>query len=239
MTPKILNSFGPVMFLILISGSPQEAPKLVAEKSTFDFGTVREGMNVDVSFAVFNRGSKEVRINQIRTFAACVEARPLTKRSVAPGETLTLEYIFESLGYGGASVSKYIEIHYNNRKLSPLKLNVRGRVLPLEPYQSPLGELTYNFFVLVDIRPPEQYTQEHIIGAINVPYEKIEKWASEVAKNISEELIIYLYSENGKESDKAAKMLREKGRSQYISIVGGLKEWKNQKGRKFLISGKL
>jgi rhodanese-related sulfurtransferase len=218
--------------------APREEPELVAEKSIFDFGTVREGMNVPVCFTVFNRGSKEVIIQEVRTFAACVERRPLSKRSLPPGGKITLEYVFESLGYGGASINKPIEIHYNNRRLSPLHLNVRGTVLPLESYQASMGELTYNFFVLVDIRAPESFVKEHIIGAINVPLENISRWTSEAAKSISDELIIYLYSEDGTESDRAAKMLRTKGYSQFLSIVGGLKEWKNQNGRKFLVSGK-
>jgi len=136
-------------------------------------------------------------------------------------------------------VDKHIEIHYNNKKLSPLKLKVKGKVLPLEAFQAPLGELTYNFFVLVDIRSPERFTKEHIIGAINVPHEKIDQWASDVSRSISDELIIYLYSEIGQKSDEAAKRLREKGYGQYISIVGGLEEWKNRMGKKFLIPGKL
>ena len=234
---KISSLLLSAILLILISAPPEE-PELVAEESTFDFGTVREGVNVPVSFTVSNRGSKEVIIQEVRTFAACVERRPLAKRTLSPGGKIHLEYIFESLGYGGATLNKKIEIHYNNRRLSPLKLNVRGKVLPLGSYQAPLGELTYNFFVLVDIRPPESFVKEHIIGAINVPIENIQRWASEAAESISDELIIYLYSEEGKESDKAAEMLRAKGYSQYISIVGGLKEWKNQNGRKFLISGK-
>jgi len=233
-----ISSFLLSAILLILVSAPREEPELVPEKSISDFGTVREGMNVPVSFTVFNRGSKEVIIQEVRTFAACVERRPLAKRRLPPGGEIKLEYIFESLGYGGASVNKHIEIHYNNRRLSPLKLNVRGTVLPLESYQASIGELTYNFFVLVDTRPPKSFVKEHIIGAINVSLENIHGWASEVAKSISDELIIYLYSEDGRESDSAAKMLRSKGYSQYLSIVGGLKEWKNQNGRKFLVSGK-
>lgn len=237
MLTKISSLLLSAILLVLVS-VPREKPELATEKSTFDFGTVREGVNVPVNFTVINRGSEEVRIQQIRTFAACVEARPPSQLTLAPGEKILLEYIFESLGYGGASVNKHIEIHYNNRKLSPLKLNVQGKVLPLESHQASLGELTYNFFVLVDIRQPDSYAEGHIIGAVNVPFDNILQWASEVEKSISDELIIYLYSEDGKESDKAAEMLRAKGYSQYLSIVGGLKEWKNQNGKKFLISGK-
>lgn len=226
------------MFLAWIPAYPQEASKLAAEKSTFNFGTVMEGININVNFTVLNRGSREAQIREIRTFAACVEVRPHTKRNLAPGERIKLEFIFQSLGYGGANVDKHIEIHYNNKKFSPLKLSVKGKVLPLESFQAPIGELTYNFFVLVDVSPPEHFIKEHIIGAISVPYENIDKWAADVSKSISDELIIYLYSEDGKKSDEAVKRLRKKGYVQYISIVGGLKEWKNQNGKKFLISGK-
>ena len=235
---KIIHFFCLVLFLSRLPAFPREAPELTSDKLTFDFGTVREGANARVTFTIINTGNKEVQIREIRTFSACVEARPLAQRNLPPGKKLTLEYIFESLGYGGVSVNKSIEIHYNNNKLSPLMLNVKGKVLSLEPYQAPLGELSYNFFVLIDIRSEQSFAQEHIIGAINVPLEKIDKWAADVSQVISDELIIYLYSEDGTESDKAAKMLRDKGHSQYISIVGGLKEWKNQKGKRFLISSR-
>jgi len=226
------------MLLVLISTGAHAQPKLTANKSYFDFGSIREGMNVPVKFKITNTGTKKLKILEIRTFSSCVQSRPLTKNTLASGESIELEYVFESLGYGGVSIGKQIEIHYNNSALSPLRLNVRGKVFPLESYQAPMGELIYNFFVLIDIRPSEQFIKEHIIGAINVPYEKIEDWATSVAKSISDEVIIYLYSEDGTESDNAANLLQKKGYSQYLSIVGGMKEWKNQHGKKFLVSGK-
>ena len=88
------------------------------------------------------------------------------------------------------------------------------------------------------MRPRDRFLKEHIVGAINVPYNKIARWATEVSGSLSEEIIIYLYSEDGTKSDEAAKMLRKKGYSQYISLVGGLKEWKRRKGKKLLVAGK-
>jgi len=230
--------FGAALFSVLISTSLHAAQKIEANKSYFDFGSITEGMNIPVSFTITNTGFDDVLIREIRTFAACVESRPLSKRSLKPGEIIKLEYIFQSLGYGGVTVDKHIEVHYNNAALSPLRLAIKGKVLPLESYQAPIGELIYNFFVLVDIRSPEDFVKEHIMGAVNVPYEKIDEWASRVSKNISEEVIIYLFSEDGSKSDEAAKFLGKKGAAKYISIVGGLKEWKRQNGNKFLISGK-
>lgn len=237
MIKKIAPCFVTTLFFILISTQIYASVKLIAEKYQFNFGTVREGVNANVKFKINNTGTEIAKIIEIRTFAACVESKPLPKRKLAPGESMELEYVFETLGYGGVSVDKQIEIYYNNTKLSPLKLRVKGNVLPLEFYQASLGELTYNFFVLIDVRPRDHFHKEHIIGAINVPYKKLAKWATDVSNSLSEEIIIYLYSEDGTKSDEAAKMLRKKGFTQYISLVGGLKEWKQQKGKKLLVAG--
>ena len=226
------------IFLIFISTASYSASKLAAVKSEYDFGSIREGINVPVSFNIINKGTDVAQINQVRTFAACVELKPLPKQRLAPGESVELNYIFQSLGYGGVSIDKAIEIHYNNSHLSPLRLHVKGKVLPLESYQAPAGELIYNFFVLIDIRPSEEFIREHIMGAINIPYQKIEDWAAAVADAVTEDIVIYLYSEDGRESDQAAKRLRTKGFSQYLSLVGGLKEWKRQYGQKLIISEK-
>jgi rhodanese-related sulfurtransferase len=236
---KFFAALGLALILIFSTSFFLRAQQLTADKLVFDFGTIREGMNVSVNFTISNQGSKKAQIKEIRTFAACVESRPLVQRSLAPGEKMTLDFLFASLGYGGATVDKNIEIHYDNPRLSPLKLSVRGKVLALEPYQAPIGEMTYNFFILVDLRPQESFAKEHIIGSINVPSKIIEQWVSEVSKSFSAELIIYLFSEDGIESDREAKALREKGYSQFISLVGGLKEWKQQLGTKFLVSGKI
>lgn len=193
-------------------------------------------MNPHVWFSLINSGTEEIRLKEIRTFAACVQSRPFNESLLAPGETIKLELVFESLGYGGAAIDKYIEVHYDNPQKSPLKLRVKGRVLPLESYQASMGEMTYNFFVLVDIRPQKDFLNEHILGALNVSVEKMDEWISSVAPGLSKELIIYVISEDGKGSDRMVKLLREKGYDQFISLVGGMKEWKQQNGTKFLVS---
>jgi len=210
--------------------------ELTPDKIVFDFGEIREGMNPCVRFSLTNTGTEEIKLQEIRTFAACVQSRPFEKKILTPGQTFELDLVFESLGYGGAGINKPIEIHYDDPKKSPLKLWVKGTVLPLESHQASLDEMTYNFFVLVDIRPAKDYLKEHILGALNVPVERINAWISLVSQSLSKELIIYVIGEGGMESDKIVKSLRKKGYPQFISIVGGIKEWKQRNGSKFLVS---
>lgn len=210
--------------------------KLSSDRTVFDFGEIREGMNPSVWFSLTNTGTKEIRLKEIRTFAACVQSHPFEEKKLSPGETFKLELVFESLGYGGTDIDKLIEVHYDNPKTSPLKLRVKGKVLPLESYQASMGEMTYNFFVLVDIRIAEEYLKEHILGALNVPVEKLDEWISSIAPSLSKELIIYIISEEGIKSDRMVKLLWERGYIQFLSLVGGMKEWKQQNGTKFLVS---
>jgi len=228
-----------VLLIWLLPGSiltSADEKKLSSDRTVFDFGEIREGMNPSVWFSLTNTGTGEIRIREIRTFAACVQSRPLKEKIMTQGETFQLELVFESLGYGGADIDKYIEVHYDNPKTSPLRLRVKGSVLPLESYQASLGEMTYNFFVLVDIRTTEEYLKEHILGALNMPVEKMDRWISSITPALSKELIIYVISEEGIKSDRMVKSLRERGYVQFLSLVGGMKEWKQQNGTKFLVS---
>ncbi|MCP2619995.1 DUF1573 domain-containing protein [Candidatus Aminicenantes bacterium AC-334-K16] len=208
--------------------------QLKADKEVFNFGTIREGINVPVKFKLTNTGSKEIHLKEIRTFAACVQREPLSKKKLTPGESIELNYVFASLGYGGASIEKEIQIFYEG-SVKPLKIKIKGKILPLESYQAPLGEVLYNFFVLIDIRPPRDYQKEHIIGAINIPADQILAWAARWASRVTNDMVVYLYDEDGRLSDKIVQQLRTKGYRQYISLVGGLKEWKNQYGQKGVI----
>lgn len=200
-----------------------------------DLGIVKEGTYPHVFFTITNIGTDETRI-LVRdlSMGGCTSVGA-PKQKLAPGESVQLEFIFETLGYGGRSPKRRIQVHYNNPKLSPLELSVISEILPVEPYQIPIGELLYNFLVLIDVRSHEDFAKEHIVGAINVPQEKLSEWASKLSKDI----LIYLYSEDGTESDEAALSLRKEGFSECYSMVGGLREWKQRYGNRYLIPGSM
>ncbi|RLE06504.1 MAG: hypothetical protein DRJ06_07740 [Candidatus Aminicenantes bacterium] len=227
------NCLGLIIALAFLLNLPAQA-QLKVDKNIFDFGQIKEGINVPVKFKLVNTGSQPIRLKEIRTFAACVQRRPLEKKNLRPGESLELEYVFESLGYGGASIEKEIQVFYEGSKV-PLIIKFKGSILPLEDYQAPVGEVVYNFFALIDIRPPHHYHQEHILGAINIPAEKIMAWANRIAPQVTDDMVLYIYDERGDLADEIVKKLRAAGHSQYVSLVGGLQEWKNQYGQKGII----
>lgn len=234
-------SFKIVVFLILlffVSTGPLHS-ELKTDSSIFDFKTVKEGVNVPVWFILTNSGAKQVKITEIRTFASCVQSRPVTDMVLNPGESLKLDFIFESLGYGGASINKPIEIHHNIPKKSPLRLFVKGRITPLKDFQASIGEVTYNFLILLDIRSSKDYEKEHVIGSANVPYSKLNSWAEKIKENLPAQIMIYVLSEEGIQSDEAVKELRKRGFNQFVSVVGGIKEWKRRYKSHWIVSGQI
>lgn len=232
-----LNSTGLLVALgLFVLGSMVSraiaAPELTVDKSHKDLGTVKEGIKAHVKFTLTNSGDSKAIISKIESSAACTAA-DIPTRKLDPGQSMKVDFIFETLGYGDRTPTRSIRIGYNNDDKSPLELSVTGNIVAAKPYEAPAGELSYNFYLLIDIRSEKEYKKEHIIGAVNVPGKELEKWIKKVPKHV----LIYLYSDTGEESDKVARKLQKKEYSQCKSLIGGLREWKNRHGDQLTISG--
>ena len=78
-------------------------------------------------------------------------------------------------------------------------------------------------YILVDVRTPEEYSEGHIPGAINIPNETI-------ADKVPEELpdknqLIFVYCRSGRRSKEASGKLAAMGFSNIVEI-GGIIDWK-------------
>jgi phage shock protein E len=61
---------------------------------------------------------------------------------------------------------------------------------------------------VVDVRTPEEYASGHVPGAINVPYDQVEKRSAELGPPSTP---LVLYCRSGARSGKAVQTLAEKG----------------------------
>jgi len=206
---------------------------IVTDGESRNLGEVKEGIKTHVIFTLKNIGKARATDISVHDLSkgGCTAVSKISE--LAAGDSAKLEFIFETLGYGGKEQLRQVKVRYNNPELSPITLSVIADVLPTEAHQVPIGELFYNFFVLVDVRDEHKFREGHIVGAIPVPADELVDWASQ----LPETFMIYLYSDDGELSDRCAKILREKGYSRALSIVGGLAEWKDQYGERFIITG--
>lgn len=75
---------------------------------------------------------------------------------------------------------------------------------------------------IVDVRTPQEYSEGHIPGAVNVPNEKIEKTEPEQLKD--KDAVLLVYCRSGRRSKEAADKLIELGYTQVYDF-GGIIDW--------------
>lgn len=216
------------------SGKGLAVPRLVVKDGkNRDLGKIREGIKTSVTFTLFNEGKASASNISIHDLSqgGCTAVSQVSKLAV--GDSAKLEFIFETLGYGGRKETRQIKVRYDNPELSPITLSVTAEILPTEAHQVPIGELYYNFFVLVDIRDETDFREGHIAGAIHVSKDEVLSWASALPKDF----MIYLYSEDDTESDALAKILQNNDYKEALSVIGGIKEWKRRYGERVIIEG--
>ena len=76
---------------------------------------------------------------------------------------------------------------------------------------------------LIDVRPPEEYQQSHIRGAVNIPYQ----YLSDCCRFPREKTLI-LYCDRGATSMAAARELAKKG-CKVKTVIGGIRSYRGKK----------
>lgn len=80
--------------------------------------------------------------------------------------------------------------------------------------------------VVIDVRDPNEYSQGHIVYAINVPHAALSGRVSELAKYKDHPVV--LACKMGQHSGAAGTVLRKAGFQNVSRLKGGVAEWRNQ-----------
>lgn len=81
-------------------------------------------------------------------------------------------------------------------------------------------------FTLLDVRPREEFSEGHLEGAVNIPFEELEERWYELPR----ERMVVVYCAFGSHSMRASRFLEQKGFS-VINTSGGLSYYR---GRHFV-----
>ena len=74
--------------------------------------------------------------------------------------------------------------------------------------------------ILIDVRSPQEYKENHLNGSINLPLYDLERNCDKIKYNKEDTLIIYCQS--GNRSKRALKILLDQGYTHLYEIKGGL-----------------
>lgn len=78
---------------------------------------------------------------------------------------------------------------------------------------------------VLDVRTPDEFTKEHIEGAILIPLQTLDKNLALIANVKNQKVIVYCHSSN--RSVSASRLLADNGFSP-LNVSGGITEWKAQ-----------
>uniref|UniRef100_UPI00404B3309 MBL fold metallo-hydrolase n=1 Tax=Flavobacterium sp. TaxID=239 RepID=UPI00404B3309 len=76
---------------------------------------------------------------------------------------------------------------------------------------------------IFDVRKRSEFISEHLVGAINIPLNEINQHLAEIPKNET----FVLYCAGGYRSMIAASILKQRGWTQFVDVIGGFKALKN------------
>lgn len=80
-------------------------------------------------------------------------------------------------------------------------------------------------YVILDVRRPDEYSEGHIKGAINIPNENIAD--KEISELPDKDKKIFIYCRSGNRSKQAAKKMVGLGYTNLIEI-GGITDWEGE-----------
>ena len=95
------------------------------------------------------------------------------------------------------------------------------------PYVDPAGAthlINREDALVVDVRDPGEYGAGHILGAKNVPVDRIGE-KGDLGKRMDRPLIVYC--DTGSRAGKAAGALRQQGFTRVVNLSGGLGAWQS------------
>lgn len=118
------------------SGTPKNETGLASASDTavmvfseyeHDFGKITAGEKVAAIFTFKNTGKGPLIINYVSTSCGCTASR-YSRKPVAPGDSGTIEIVFDSSGYNGTQ-RKTATVH-SNASQPYIMLQIKAEVVP-------------------------------------------------------------------------------------------------------------
>jgi hypothetical protein len=102
-----------------------KAPVAEYDKTTFDFGNIKENEKVSTAFKLKNSGKTDLLIRNVKASCGCTAVKH--ENVVAPGQTIDLNVEFNSRGKKGRQ-NKTVTVITNDPKNATVQLRIMGTV---------------------------------------------------------------------------------------------------------------
>lgn len=105
----------------------KKAPKIVFDQTTYDFGKVKEGTTIKMSFKFKNEGKKDLLIHKVKASCGCTATKP-SQTTIKKNKTGEIEVTFNTKGRRGRQ-HKTITVITNDPTNPQIILNLQGELI--------------------------------------------------------------------------------------------------------------
>ena len=105
----------------------KKAPKIVFEQTTLDFGKVKSGTTVKMTFKFKNEGKQDLKIYKVKASCGCTATQP-SETTIKKGKSGDIEVTFNTKGRRGRQ-HKTITVITNDPTNPEVILNLQGELL--------------------------------------------------------------------------------------------------------------
>ncbi len=161
----------------------EQSPRIVFQDALHDFGTVEQGDQVNRLFKFTNQGTRDLRIESVKTSCGCTAA-VISSEVIPPGQEGTISATFDTSRFFGERV-KTISVHSNDPLQPVTTLTLPGAIaveVAVEPAQLYLGRVrrganaTHTVELLHDANKPIAITAATVASPlVSLRSEDIEK----------------------------------------------------------------
>jgi len=225
----------PMVVMALFGSAIFGAPAISVDRPSYEV-TIREaGEVVRHVFTIRNNGNQSLLIADVRPSCVCTTASP-GKAEVPPGESVALSVSIDTTGFEGL-VARTVTVSSNDPANPDLILAIYVTSPTAARVQIPAisaKDFRKRFYLLVDVRTPEEFASGHILGAVNIPLSELKGNLSTWAARLPKEVPVILQCRSGVRSSQAAQILLEAGFQNVLNLDGGILDWTSTFGSRYL-----
>ena len=201
------------------------APIIDADNEVWDVAIQTESL-IAHTFTLSNAGDETLIITDVIPSCGCTTAT-LETYELEPGQSVELPITIDTTGFRGR-VLRVIDIFSNDpsNPIFTLTINIDApEAGELTPSKLELADFLQYFYVLIDVRTPEEHEAGHLLGSINIPLSEFQQNLQAWTPLLPTDVPLILYCKAGFRSGIAAQILVDDGFSNVVDLLGGMDEW--------------
>lgn len=224
-----------VVVLVLGGAGVFAAPAVSVASPFYEVSIPAAGVTVHHVFTLQNRGDQTLEITDVQPSCACTTATP-TQGKLAPGASLALSVSVDTAGFTGLVV-RTVTVESNDpaspRLMLVISVTNSGESEAGAPRIS-ARDFQKRFFVLVDVRTPQEFASGHLLGAVNIPLSELRDNLAAWVPRLPKDVPLILQCKSGVRSAEAARLLLEAGFKNVLDLDGGITGWTDTFGPRYL-----